>query len=181
MNNFLLDTNIWDYWFNSNGYPVEHSNIQIRVKELAELETETGVFPLRLGISVITLGEIDYGYNKMTKKEQSREYDFRQFLIGINPWTVFIDKHVAKTYGELRARLFEKYAPKDKKKRGLRPEQLIDPVTSLELGIQENDLWITAQAVTFNLTLVTNDKKMVRIREVAGEKLYIENWAAKNP
>jgi len=173
MRDFLLDTNIWEYWFNAKGHPVEHANIQTRVKELAELGTKTESFPLKLGISVITLGEIDYGYNK---KKQSREYEFRQFLSGKNPWTVFIDKHVAKMYGMLRARLFEKYAPKDKKREGLRPEQLIDPVTSLELGIQENDLWIAAQAMRKNVILVTNDK-LHRICEVAGNELHIDNWA----
>ena len=70
---------------------------------------------------------------------------------------------------------FEKYAPNVKRRRGLRPEQLIDPVTSQELGIQENDLWIAAQALEYNLVLVTNDK-MERIRDVC-EELQIENWA----
>ena len=90
-----------------------------------------------------------------------------------------IDKHSANTYGELRARLFEKYAPNNKKRKGLRPEQLIDPVTSLELGIQENDLWIAAQAISRNLTLVTNDA-MNRIRDIAGKSLHIDNWAVRD-
>ena len=60
-------------------------------------------------------------------------------------------------------------------------EQLIDRFTWLELGSLENDLWIAAQAISRNLTLVTNDsnKGMKRIREAAGESLYIENWAAE--
>jgi tRNA(fMet)-specific endonuclease VapC len=79
-------------------------------------------------------------------------------------------------YGSLRARIFEKYAPNERRCRGLRPEQLIDLVTSRELGIQENDLWIAAQALEYNLVLVTNDK-MDRIRDVC-EDLQVENWAA---
>ena len=75
----------------------------------------------------------------------------------------------------IRAGVFEKYAPNVKRRRGLRPEQLIDPVTSQELGIQENDLWIAAQALEYNLVWVTNDK-MERIRDVC-EELQIENWA----
>jgi predicted nucleic acid-binding protein len=81
-------------------------------------------------------------------------------------------------YGMLRARLFENYTPNNKKRKGLRPEQLIDPVTSLELGIQENDLWIAAQAMSQNLTLVTNDK-LHQIHEVAGDELHIDNWAKR--
>ena len=66
-----------------------------------------------------------------------------------------IDRHVSDVYGELRVALFERYIRKGKNKR---PEQLIDPVTATEIGIDENDLWIVAQAITHNLTLVTNDK-----------------------
>jgi predicted nucleic acid-binding protein len=78
-------------------------------------------------------------------------------------------------YGDLRARLFEKYAPGAKRKKGMRPEELTDPVTSKKLGIQENDLWIAAQAIERNLVLVSNDA-MKRIRSVAPE-LQVENWA----
>jgi len=60
--------------------------------------------------------------------------------------------HTANTYGELRSLLFDKYAPNDKRKKNLRPEQLVDPITSLELGIQENDLWIAAQAIRWERT-----------------------------
>ena len=84
--------------------------------------------------------------------------------------------HTAKTYGELRARLFDKYAEKNKRTTKRRPEQLIDPVTSLELGIQENDLWIAAQAISRNLTLVTNDA-IKRICNIAGKSVHIDNWA----
>ena len=66
-----------------------------------------------------------------------------------------------------------------KRKKGLNPEKLVDRFTWLELGSFENDLWIAAQAMTRNLTLVTNDTNvgMKRIREVAGKSLYIDNWA----
>lgn len=180
MRTFLLDTNIWEYWYNYKGHPKECSNVQKKIKALINQGGKSESFTLQLGISVITWGEIDYGYNIMPKKELSHEAEFRKFINSISPWLVTINRHTAKTYGDLRARLFEKYAPNNKRTKGLRPEQLIDPVTSKELGIQENDLWITAQAATFNLTLITNDKKMERIFDIAGDSLHIENWAADN-
>ncbi|MCK5581908.1 MAG: type II toxin-antitoxin system VapC family toxin [Candidatus Omnitrophica bacterium] len=176
MRTFLLDTNIWEYWFNKESHPEKYSNIEHQIRELESLEKSSNEFAWRLGISFVTLGEIDYGYNVMTKKERSREHEFRAFINSKKPWIPQIDKHVAKEYGKLRAGLFETYAPKNKKRKGLRPEQLIDPVTSLKLGIQENDLWIAAQAVSRNLTLITNDK-MDRISKVAGKSLHIDNWA----
>jgi predicted nucleic acid-binding protein len=168
MRAFLLDTNIWTYWFDPKTDSKLHANIQERLKSLPSFA--------RLSISVISWGEIDYGYNVNRKKEQSREVEFRKFISGVAPWLVPINRHTAKTYGELRARLFDKYAEKNKRTKKRRPEQLIDPVTSLELKIQENDLWIAAQAISRNLMLVTNDA-MEHIREVAGNSLHIDNWA----
>jgi len=180
MRAYLLDTNIWEYWYNCKGHPRECDNIQKKIVGLISREKKSEKFVWQLAISVITWGEIDYGYSVMLKKEKSQEIEFRKFISGVSPWLVPINRHTAKTYGELRASLFEKYAPNNKKTKGLRPEQLIDPITSKELGIQENDLWITAQAATFNLTLVTNDKKINRIRDIARESFHIDNWAADN-
>ncbi|HUW20476.1 MAG TPA: type II toxin-antitoxin system VapC family toxin [Sedimentisphaerales bacterium] len=176
MRDFLIDTNIWEYWFNEAREP-QHSNVLKRVSELRK-ECEKADAPLRVWISSVTWGEVEYGYEVQTDKEGSLEAAFREFIHAISPMEFVINKHVTGDYGRIRARLFEKYGPKDKRKRGLRPEQLIDPVTSLELKIQENDLWIVSQAVMKDLTLVTNDRKSLQpLLEVLGSELHIENWA----
>lgn len=168
MRTILLDTCIWSYWFNPGKDIKKREFIERHVGQLPALA--------RLGISVITWGEIAYGHRLESPKQQAVQNEYLQFIKTKGPKTFAIDMHTANKYGELRALLFEKYLP-GKRKPGLRPEQLIDPVTSLELGIQENDLWIAAQAMARNLTLVTNDK-LSRIREVAGDELHIENWMA---
>lgn len=61
------------------------------------------------------------------------------------------------------------------RRKGLRPEQLVDPTTAKELDIQENDLWLAAQALEHNLVLVSHDK-MTRLRKVA-EELRVQDWA----
>jgi len=86
-----------------------------------------------------------------------------------------VSRSTTSVYGDLRARLFEKYAPRKKRTKRRRPEQLQSPVTSKELGIHENDLWIAAQAIERNLVLVSNDAHMKRIRDVAPE-LQVEDW-----
>jgi predicted nucleic acid-binding protein len=58
----------------------------------------------------------------------------------------------------------------------MRPEQLVEPVTGLELGIDENDLWIAAQSLAYNLTLVTADQDMKRIAEFSEGQLHLEDW-----
>ena len=174
MRDFLIDTNIWEYWFNPKREP-QHSNVLKHVAELRQ-KSENDNNPFRIWISSVTWGEIEFGYQWQIKKEGSLEVQFRQFIHGIAPKEFIIDKHVTPEYGRVRAMLFEKFGPRDKKINRLRPEQLIDPVTSLQLGIQENDLWIVAQAITRNLTLVTSDK-LARIQEVTGGELHIKNWA----
>lgn len=179
MRDFLIDTNIWEYWFNQAIEP-EHSHVLKRVSELKK-RCERTKSSFRVWISSVTWGELEYGYQVQTKEERSLETPFRQFIHGIAPKEFLIDKHVTRDYGRIRARLFEKYGPKDKKKKSLRPEQLVDPVTSLQLKIQENDLWIVSQAIARDLTLVTNDRKSLEpLLEVAGNELHIENWAVEN-
>lgn len=180
MRDFLIDTNIWEYWFNGNRQP-EHAHVLKRIDELKAQCEKSGI-SVRVWISSVTWGEIEYGYRVQVEKERSLEGPFKGFITDIGPKEFIVDKHVTREYGRIRAKLFEKYGPNGKKKKGLRPEQLIDPVTSLQLRIQENDLWIVAQALTKDLILVTNDRRSLRpLLEVTDGELHIENWANKSP
>ncbi len=88
----------------------------------------------------------------------------------------------AVAYGDLRTRLFNKFAPGSKRKPKMRPEQLLDPATAKELQIQENDLWICAQAIAHGMVLVTNDR-MQAIRDIASgmnPQLILQNWTTQN-
>jgi len=168
MRDYLIDTNIWSYWFDTTKEPF-HSNVLNCINKIKQEDSH-------LWISVITWGEFEYGYNIVAGR--SLETRFRQFVNSQSPIVYDVDKHVTEAYGKVRAALFERFAPGEKKKKVKRPEQLIDPVTAKELGIQENDLWIAAQALTRDMILVTNDKKLIRpIVEVLGDELKIENWA----
>ena len=146
MHGYLLDTNIIRYRFDERRS--EHQRIVQHIQELPDATP--------LMISAITLGEIEYGL-QVARSDALQQEAYRTFISIHLPMVLDITK---------ATRIY----------RGLWPEQLIDPVTSRELGIQENDLWIAAQALEYNLVLVTNDK-MDRIRDVC-EDLQVENWAA---
>jgi len=162
---YLLDTNIICYWFDTRC--PEHKRV------VGRLASRPSGSPLT--VSVLSLGEIEYGHRVASKDvDSSIQAQFSAFVRSQLPRVLDIQRTTGIYYGKLRALLFEKYAPGDKIKT-LRPEQLIDPTTSLELGIQENDLWIAAQATERNLALVTHDK-MAHIRAVADE-LVFEDWA----
>jgi predicted nucleic acid-binding protein len=164
---YLLDTCIWRYWFNPKSN--EHINVIRHIEQLSDKD--------KLGISVITWGEIEYGHlAKSPNGELPIQNKYNNFIKEKGPILYPIDIHVTRAYGMLKAKLFEKYGPKENKTKGKRPEQLIDPITSKELGIQENDLWIASQAMTRNMVFVTNDK-LANIKTVAGPELRIENWA----
>jgi predicted nucleic acid-binding protein len=174
MRDFLIDTNIWEYWFNPKSEP-EHSNVLKRVHELRQTCGDTqGAF--RVWISAITWGEIECGYRTREDKEQSLEIEFRQFIRDISPKVFIVDRHVGREYGRIKASCFEKFSPGEKRSKKLRLKQLTDPISGEELGIDENDLWLVAQAVTRDMTLVSNDK-LNRIGEAVGDSLHIVNWA----
>ena len=144
MDGYLLDTNIVTYWFDT-GRP-QHARVAQHIQSLPQAT------PLR--ISAITLGEIEYGLALLLEDSTAWQGELRAFIAERLPMVLNIRKTTRLYYGSIRARLFEKYAPREKRRRRRRPEQLIDPVTSRELGIQENDLWLVAQALEFHLVLV---------------------------
>lgn len=156
MKGCLLDTNaasaLWDALHPDHG----------RVRNyLNEIEDETPIF-----ISPIVFGEITYGYEIHVSADEERKRAIRSKLREFKPSQILaITEHTAEVYGELRARLFQKFAPRSFKGKVMTkwPEDLVDRTTAKELGIQENDLWLAAQAIERNLVLVTNDK-MNRIR-----------------
>lgn len=164
MQGYLLDTNILRFWFDRQR--AEHEAVGRRLAALAE--------DAPLQISAITLGEIEYGRRLVGGEHGEREAEMRTFIDHRFPIPLLVDKHTRTTYGTLRARLFERFAPKRLRTRLRRPEQLTDPATALQLGVDENDLWIAAQALQHNLVLVTHDR-MARLREVAAE-LRVEDW-----
>lgn len=159
---YLFDTNIWSDW-----YRKDHGVIE-RVERLERRD--------HIILSSVVWGEAVYGANIQSARDRFNFSKYSQ-LIETNSFSVIckIDKHTARIYGELRAKLFEKYAPKAKRTQGLRPEELKCPTNSKELQIQENDLWLVAQAIVYNYTFVTRDK-MNAIKSVAPKKFKCENW-----
>lgn len=170
MEAYLLDCNVISDWFDKN--QPRHLAVTQRAEKAAQSDAV-------LMTSTVVIGEITYGI-KVAPREKVQALDALLEQVDIQfvrrRFLLAPERSTAMVYGDLRARLFEKFAPKNRRRKGLRPEELIDPITAKELGIQENDLWIAAQAIERNLVLVTNDA-MARIKEVSPE-LRVEDWAA---
>lgn len=165
MDGYLLDTCVISYWHDKR--KEQHSRVA------AHIEALPADAPLRM--SAISLGEVEYGRQAGPPINIAVEVAFRKFMDTRLPNPLTVTQGTAYYYGRIRARLFNKYFDKRRRK-GLRPEQMIDPVTGKDLGIQENDLWIAAQAAECGLVLVTGDA-MDRIQSVIQDFFRIENWA----
>ncbi len=168
MPGYLLDTQTIRYWFDgpSGPYPAVHVAAQAR------RSSESPVY-----VSAITLGEIRHGCTVHAVPDS----EYAEFIRTQFPQILDVTRHTADEYGRIRPVLFEKFAPRSRKQgKKQRAEELIDPVSGRELGIDENDLWLVAHAVERNLILVTHDK-MLRIREALVKlaiSVRIEDWAS---
>ncbi len=130
---YLIDTNICIYIMNKRPVAVIEKFKKFEIGEI--------------GISTITVSELQYGAAKSTYRKEN-EVRLEQFLAPLEILTY--DQTAARVYGDIRFQL---------EKRG----QPIGPL----------DLLIAAHAVSQNLVLVTNNiKEFDRIK-----KLKVENWA----
>lgn len=145
---YLLDTNICSLVIQENPIIIAH------IKAVKEVNT---------AISIITVGELYYMVEKSKYKEANLTL-VNQFLDDIRVY--YIDDKTSKIYGQIKAYLINKYAPKEKNKR--------KKTKITELGFDENDLWISAIAVNNNLTIVSNDTDFDRIKTVAN--FNVEKW-----
>ena len=129
---YLIDTNICIYIMNKRPVGVIKKFKQFALGEI--------------GISTITVSELQYGVSKSTYREKN-EVRLEEFLAPLEILTY--DQTAARIYGDIRFQL---------EKSG----QLIGPL----------DLLIAAHAISQNLVLITNnDREFKRIK-----KLKIENW-----
>ncbi|MGD9160807.1 MAG: type II toxin-antitoxin system VapC family toxin [Desulfobacteraceae bacterium] len=170
---YLLDTNIIRY--------IHELEAGSQSGECEALKIRLGLLPenARIFLSPITVGEVEYGIRVGPYNDPHKEKYKRLTNILESYPCLTIDCDIARQYYSLlRAKLYYQYAPKSKKSktdRKKRIEEWKDPTTSKELQIQENDLWITAIALAYNLILVTADA-MKPIIKIIGSDVEFENW-----
>jgi tRNA(fMet)-specific endonuclease VapC len=131
---YLLDTNICIYI--------------IRRQPPATVGRIRSIAPDDVGISTITIAELEYGATKSLHHDRNR-IALLEFLI---PFTILdFDQKAAAAYGSIRAALEAKGKP-----------------------IDVMDMLLAAQARSGGLVLVTNNAR--EFRRVGG--LEVENWVA---
>ncbi|NER47663.1 MAG: type II toxin-antitoxin system VapC family toxin [Symploca sp. SIO1A3] len=123
-----------------------------------QLHTEAGV-----ATSTIVCGELFY----MAAKSERRAANLQQVRAFIETIDLYpINLPISEIYGSLKGKLIAAFGPKDKIKRRNFNLQ--------NLGFGDNDLWIAATAIYYNLTVVSADNDFQRIQQV--EPLLLESW-----
>jgi tRNA(fMet)-specific endonuclease VapC len=168
MDGYLFDTNAVSVLWNAR-HP-EHDTVKAFF---------AGVSHSPVWLSTIVLAEIEYGLKITPEMDIDSQNQVRREMSN-HPLILDIDKHTIGPYSDLRAELFKNYSPK--KRRGRLkvrwPEDLIERTSAKELGVQENDIWIAAQAMQYNLILVTGDHmlRLVDVSQKLDYPLQIAKW-----
>lgn len=168
---YLLDTCVLSRLFDNR--PEAEQDEKTR-KFRARLKT---VEQSRLLICAVVAGEVEYGLRAALLPDLEQQTKVRRMIKSF-PVTLHISPETAVPhYAQARANIFLKFAPQTRRRRrGISSyvEELMDPTAAKALGIQENDLWIAAVALQYNLVLVTDDR-LRRICEAVPD-LRVENW-----
>ena len=122
-------------------------------------------------VSIITLGQLEFGLQMAEAAESLRLTAFRERLLVVRRYAPLdITRHTARAYGQLESRLALRArgrANRAKPSRWLE-DWMIDN-SAKQLQIDENDLWIAAQAKERDLVLVSADRDMERLAAIDAE------------
>ncbi len=155
MNPYLLDTSILSIYLN----PADSRHAE-KAAALNALPAETPRYISAVGLAELTFGiklAETLGKNNMSAlKEMIRQ--------ARNHAILDVTIHTAETYADIKAKMATKYLGSAlRKNRPKYIEDWVDKATGKALGIDENDLWMCAQAKERDLVFVTADGKMQRI------------------
>lgn len=132
-------------------------NVSI-LNKLTELQS-SNIF-----IGAIVRGELIY----MAERSQRRQTNLALMHSFLDKITLCpIDANTADMYGQIKSKIFDQFAPKDKSQRRR--------FTLQNLGFGENDLWIAATALRHEMIRVSADSDFTRIKQVC--PLTVESWA----
>jgi len=115
-------------------------------------------------VSVIAIGELTFGQRLISVFTGQSPKVLAEKIKRAQTYPLLdVTKHTAAEYGELKTILAKVHfaSLQDKRPRWL--ENWVDKVTGQVLQVDENDLWMCAQARERNLVFVTTDAKMDRV------------------
>jgi predicted nucleic acid-binding protein len=122
----------------------------------------------KLIIGKTVRGELIGGHEMSPTADQAKIDEFWDFVnehfFAIEELETF--DHVSQKYGEIIGRLHAKYP---------RTTDKHNQAWLTRIGVQLNDVWLVAEAWTYNIVCATNDD-MEKIVEVMDDDVRFENW-----
>lgn len=161
MSSYILDTSVISAFLHSSH--ARHGEVRAAIHEIERKS--------RLFLSAVSLAELSFGV-EMTKAFGNADLPvLEQTLKDAQQYGVLgITKHTSLTYAQLKTNLAIKYLAKaSRQDRPRWLEDWVDRTSGKKLQIDENDLWICAQAKERNLFVATLDKRMRRIEAADSE------------
>lgn len=125
-------------------------------------------------VSSISLGELHSGVESAFAIKGQRPLTAEQTLKRAETYDLLdVNRHVALSYGHLKAAMAARFLKKASQRRG-HLEEWIDNATGSRLNVNENDLWICAQAYERDICVVACDRDFERVRVAAPDlKLHL--------
>ena len=126
-------------------------------------------------VSVIVLAELGFGVRLAESNSATHSPYLEEILTKAQGHAVLeLTQHTAFAYAELKAALADAYLANALRRHRPRwVEDWVDKATGKKLQVDENDLWICAQAKERDLTVVTTDRGMGRIRDADSEVVLL--------
>ncbi|WP_298360576.1 PIN domain-containing protein [uncultured Litoreibacter sp.] len=157
MDAYLLDTTVLSIYLDP-----DHPHHTTKGLSLAALPSANPRF-----VSAVALGELGFGTKLAARLGKGNLEKLEAMLIEARSYAVLdISFHTGSVYAELKANVAHKYLAKTlRKDRPKYIEEWVDKATGQKLHIDENDLWMCAQAKERDLVFVTADARMKRISE----------------
>ncbi len=155
MSGYIFDTSVLSPLLDARH--LRHGDVRTAVAALDPRSTKF--------VSAVVLAELEYGVRLAEIIAASASQHLQRMLARARQYAVLeVTPHTSAAYGELKANLSSYYLAKPLRKHRPRwVEDWIDQATGKRLQIDENDLWICAQAKERNLSVVTADRGMSRI------------------
>ena len=124
-----------------------------------------------LFLSTISLAELEFGVQLARRFGAGGLPTLEKMLKDAHSYPVLeVTHHTSVAYAELKANLAHTYlADATRKNRRRWIEDWVDKTSGKKLQVDENDLWICAQAKERALVVVTTDRRMKRIPDADSE------------
>jgi len=161
MTAYFFDTTVLSIYLD----PMHPMHVEKR-RLLDALRTEAPRF-----ISAVALAELGFGTCLAAAIGKGHLPALEAIIAQARAYAVLdLTHHTAAAYADLKARVAQKYLAKVlRKDRPKYIEEWVDKATGQKLGIDENDLWMCAQAKERDLLFVTADGRMKRIADADPE------------